>query len=351
MMFSLLLVMAIAAQAPGVRITAGADAGQVTVVATLPSAEVASAELSLGLVDDATGKAGPCVFGRVNRTADEVQFTPRHRLVPGNTYRAELRLANGASAATDYRVPRREQSAPVVERVYPTSDQLPANLLKFYLHFSQPMREGEQIFDQIHLLDDAGKPIEGPWRLTELWSDNAQRLTLYVHPGRIKTGVNLREQEGPVLLPGRKYTLVVTRDVRDNTGQGLADAFMKTFTTGPEVHAPIDLTAARLSPPAVGSREAVTLSFAQPLDRYLLARCVRVFDRDHQAVPGKVEITAAERRWEFVPDSPWRADEYRLRFDPVLEDLAGNSPDRIFDTDLGQSAPRQQSLTRVFQPR
>ncbi|MFN7131543.1 MAG: hypothetical protein ACK4N5_05630, partial [Myxococcales bacterium] len=57
-------------------------------------------------------------------------------------------------------------------------DVLPENLLKFYLHFSKPMRPTDAIFEQIELRTEDGKPVAAPWRRTELWSEDGKRLLL-----------------------------------------------------------------------------------------------------------------------------------------------------------------------------
>ena len=90
--------------------------------------------------------------------------------------------------------------------IFPSAEVLPANHLKFYVHFPEPMREGV-FLDYCALLDEHGQPVLEPFRETELWSDDRRRLTLWLHPGRQKAGVNLNVEFGPVLEPGRRYTL------------------------------------------------------------------------------------------------------------------------------------------------
>ena len=56
----------------------------------------------------------------------------------------------------------------------------------------------------------------------ELWDETDQVLIIYIHPGRIKWGLLLRETLGPVLLPGKEYSFVVRKTMLDAKGQQLA---------------------------------------------------------------------------------------------------------------------------------
>ena len=96
--------------------------------------------------------------------------------------------------------------ATVVRQVYPSADVLPENLLKFYIHFSAPMRSGD-IYRHIHLRDEAGKDIELPFLELgeELWNPAMTRLTLFIDPGRIKREFKPLEEIGPSLEIGRAH--------------------------------------------------------------------------------------------------------------------------------------------------
>lgn len=48
-----------------------------------------------------------------------------------------------------------------------------------------------------------------------LWDPEGRRLTLFLHPGRIKRGVAMHEALGLALRPGRRYRLVVDREAED----------------------------------------------------------------------------------------------------------------------------------------
>jgi hypothetical protein len=54
--------------------------------------------------------------------------------------------------------------------VYPTADTLPENLLKFYIHFSRPMRDGDAA-RHVALLDERGRAVSDAFLATdtELW--------------------------------------------------------------------------------------------------------------------------------------------------------------------------------------
>jgi hypothetical protein len=224
-----------------------------------------------------------------------------------------------------------------VERVYPTADRLPANLLRFYIHFSKPMREEREVFDRIRLLGDDGKEVPDPWRRVELWNEEATRLTLLLHPGRVKLGVALREAMGPVLQTGRAYTLEIGSGLLDAGNRPLGRAFAKRFTAVEDDRSRPAVADWKLGVPRAGTREPLVAAFPEPLDRWLLERCVRVLDGQGTRVPGRLAVGAEERSVSFTPERAWPAGACVLELDDALEDLAGNSPARLFEEDL--SAP------------
>jgi hypothetical protein len=270
----------------------------------------------------------------------------------GHKYRATLKVPGGETTVAEYRVPERPRTAPaVVEKIYPTAEVLPANQLKFYIHFSKPMRESSEIFDQVAILDGHGKTLPDPWRRTELWSTDARRLTLFIHPGRVKKRVNLREDLGPVLLPNETYTLRIDAAMLDALGQPLGKPFTKRFRTSTELHSRPMPAEWKVHAPPSGTRRPLKLDFPTPLDRALLDRFLIVLDADGKAVRGKIEVGFEERFWVFLPESDWSDSEYTVQVDENLEDLAGNTPQRLFDVDLEEATPAVPRLTLPFRPR
>lgn len=342
--------------APTIR--AVADPTRIEVAAALPDklrAQVPAGKLSqeqgerwlrFTLVDPDSGKDGPAILGAYERRQATLYFTPRYPLSHSQRYRATLE-----QSSNEYRVPARPlAAAAVIEKIYPTTDELPANQLKFYIHFSKPMRESKKIFDQMELLGPDGKPMPDPWRRTELWSADNKRLTLWIHPGRVKQGVNLRVELGPVLLPDKHYTLVIRPDLLDADGQPLGKAFTKKFHTIKEERTRPRLEDWKVQPPETGTTGPLIVKFPRPMDRALLDRFVSVVDDRERMVAGRIEVGAEEKSWLFHPRQPWQAESYRIVVDGQLEDLAGNTPLRLFDVDLDEPGAEPAKLTIAFQP-
>ncbi len=301
----------------------------------------ADAEVTLALLGD-DGSPGPPILGTADREGARYIFTPRFALAAGARYRA-----SAGAEHTDFRVAEAATNPPAtLAAVQPARAEVPANLLKFYLHFTRPMREGREVFTRIHLFDSRGLEVGAPWRDVELWTVDAKRLTLWIHPGRVKQGVNLREDLGPVLRPGERYTLVVDATMRDATGQPLGREFRHPFSTTAEVHARLDLAEWRLDPPRTGTREPLRVVSPVALDYALALRCL------HLSVGGSAALDDDGRTWTFTPTAPWKPGPHTLSADPWLEDLSGNTFERVFDTDLAAPLESRTPMTsREFSPK
>lgn len=239
-------------------------------------------------------------------------------------------------------------ASPRIAAIHPSSHILPANHLKFYIHFSEPMRQGV-FLDHCRLLDDQGREIHEPFRETELWSEDGRRLTLWLHPGRQKTGVNLNTEFGPVLVQGRRYTLVISGAWPSADGVRCDHDAQKAFFVGPRESLQLSVKSWRITPPPAGSRKPLLIRFPAPLDHALLQRCLRVVGEDGKTIAGTASTTDSERAWGLTPAQPWRNQKYRVLADAILEDLAGNSLARPFEVNL-QDPPLSKLPTTLELP-
>ncbi len=227
-----------------------------------------------------------------------------------------------------------------VTAVYPSADVLPENLLKFYIHFSAPMSRG-MAYDCVKLFDAEGKEVEMPFLELpeELWDPSGQRLTLLLDPGRIKSELLPRREVGPALQKGGRYALVVVESWLDAEGKPLTVGFRKEFTVGPPDTVMPRVADWQMHVPPANSRKPLSIVFPEPLDHGLLERVLSVV-RDGKTISGQVRISDHERRWHFIPDTPWTAGDYALVVETILEDLAGNNLKKPFEVDLLQHLDR-----------
>jgi hypothetical protein len=279
-------------------------------------------------------------------------FTPRFPLRSGE-FVAKLnpsRLTNDGTIAVEKRFSfshKPDGPPATVRQVYPTADTLPENLLKFYIHFTGPMRRGEA-YEHLRLLDAKGNVIERSFLELgeELWDRSGQRFTLLIDPGRIKQGLKPREDLGPVLEAGKGYTLVIDGRWKDAEGRPLGRDYKKNFRASAAIEQPIEPADWKLSPPPAGTRAPLTVTFPRPLDHALLLRVVYVMDAAGREVEGEIAVTEHEMRWQFIPRNAWTAGQYNLEVEQILEDLAGNSVGRTFEVDEERPAPVLQKRTR-----
>ena len=141
--------------------------------------------------------------------ATQLIFQPRFPLKPGVEYIAVL-LIESTSMRVDLQLPvAMAKPAPTfVTAIYPSGERLPQNLLRIYIHFSQPMSRGDS-YTHLELLDSDGNRVRSPFLELpqELWDPEQLRFSLLFDPGRIKKELSPRRDLGPPLLPGKTYTL------------------------------------------------------------------------------------------------------------------------------------------------
>ncbi|MBC7854990.1 MAG: hypothetical protein IAF94_16280 [Pirellulaceae bacterium] len=306
--------------------------------------------LALYVVDKSANQQAadlPSLLGKFEVDDDTLRFTPQFALLPGTRYRAVLQAEVLEGKRTDPKnavtleialaAPKRA-AATVVSRIFPSSDKLPENQLRFYLHFSQPMTKGEA-YTHLKLLKENGEAIELPFLELgeELWDARSKRLTLLIDPGRIKRGLKPREDVGPVLEAGQAYTLVVDAAWKDAAGEPLQAEFSKRFVAEKPVEVGIETAAWRIEPPAANTRQPLALKFPRPLDHALLHRTIVILDAAGKAVAGEIAVTQHERQWGFTPADPWESGDYSLEVDKVLEDVAGNRIGRAFELAEGET--------------
>jgi hypothetical protein len=301
--------------------------------------------LSVHTGDPAPDK--PAIAGSYDLDSDGLHFRPRFPFVSGVTYTARLDLG-GNVVVRSFEVAAPAGRAPRVLAVFPSADVLPENLLRFYVHFSQPM-EAKSAQRHVRLVDGDGAEVPLAFVDIEhgLWDPRQTRLTVLLHPGRIKRGVAPGERLGPPLRAGASYKLVVDASMSDTSGRPLGSTFEKSFRVSPADRVSPSRDGLRLDAPA-GRDEPLTVRLSEPLDEALLRRLVWVEDAAGRVLEGTIDVRNGETVWSFRPSAPWSPGAHAVRVNPALEDRAGNRFDRLFDretsgegTDPGPPSPSE----------
>ena len=274
-----------------------------------------------------------------------VRFTPIVPFEPGRSYvvafnpsAAPQGALKGAPALTEnVATPPAPRAAPVhVAEIYPSAQDVPANLLRMYIEFSGPMgtRPGQ---DYVRLVDGEGRDIADALLPldTDLWNGDRTRFTILFDPGRVKRGILPNRTMGRPLREGGTFSILVARDWPDAHGQPMADAFKKTYRVIPAREEGLSTAAWRVLPPAPGTRDALRVTFPAPLDRGLLQRALTIIHVDasgERTIAGDVTVEPGETAWRFAPADTWSTGNYVISVLPALEDPSGNRIGQAFET-------------------
>ncbi|HEY0740112.1 MAG TPA: hypothetical protein VGD40_01570 [Chryseosolibacter sp.] len=290
-----------------------------------------------------------------------VAFTPRFPFANNIDYLAMFHLEELARNTNEIYLPRISSnplrltfrlsppsaSPAEITAIYPTNSLLPENLLKIHITFSKPMTSG-MVYDKLKLLDEENREVEKPFLVLdqELWDADMKTLTVLFDPGRIKRGLKPNLEMKPALREGERYTLVVQEGWTDIDGLGTRNTYTKKFRcTEPD----------RSSPSVASYKVHAPLTSAAPLivelqeshDFILLSRHIVVRDVTGAIVEGVLSIGPNESTFQFVPKHPWVESKYTIEINPLLEDLAGNNLNRLFDEDLQRASSNRKTENRL----
>jgi hypothetical protein len=289
-----------------------------------------------------TDGSSPGVAGRYQTLEDGIRFLPHFPFERGLLYRARfdprpLACPDVSNVPTlEFSLPPEEtMSPPEVAHIFPSSEDLPENLLRFHVCFSNPMQRG-RVQAEISLIGPDGEPApDALYRApVELWDRSMRNLTILLDPGRLKRGVGPNRKLGPPLKSGQVYTLRVGAGMTDLPGNQLAKAVHRRFYVTDAVREPIAVEQWNIVPPEISSHQPLILTFPRPLDWALLSQSIAIVSTDEQPIEGRIVVDQCERRWSFTPTLPWLSGNYHVHIASGLEDVCGNTVFAAFDRPL-----------------
>jgi hypothetical protein len=291
----------------------------------------------------------------------DVKFTPRFPWAKGVKYEASFDLAQLAKNYNEVYIPPSRADVlkvefsltpsskviPKVIAVYPSSNVLPENQLKFHIAFNTPMTHGD-VYNFVKILDSKGAEVERAFLIVdqEFWDPEMKVVTLLLDPGRIKRGLKANVQMGAPLKAQEHYQLVVKAGWKNIDGVHTASNYTKPFHCVDADRKQIDISTWKITVPAVSTDELI-IDCSENLNYILASDGIRVTDEKNNPVEGDIVLREDESAIVFRPKARWSNGTYTVTVNPLLEDLAGNNLKRLFDEDM-QAAPRTIMTTRTF---
>ncbi len=271
-----------------------------------------------------------------------LSIQPRFNLKPGTAYVLDL---NGT--VLEILPPAAETTVPRLVGFAPSQAVIPANTLRLYLHFSEPMARG-QLRDAVALLGRDGTAVRSPFLNleAELWDPSQTRATLLLDPGRIKQGVGPNTQAGAPLVAGETYRLVFSDAMQSAAGAPLGQEASVAFRIGDAERRALVPEDWQILAPSAGSYAPVTVAFDRIIDSGAVLRLLTVKDPQGDPVRGQIETDGGG--WSLIPNQPWQGGTYKLIVDPELEDVSGNTIGAAFDAVTGTIGAKQEPITLTF---
>ncbi|WP_430966873.1 Ig-like domain-containing protein [Spongiimicrobium sp. 2-473A-2-J] len=272
------------------------------------------------------------VLGQFSIKEGACTFVPAVPFAEGQGYQ----IRQGSTTIGEFQIGRTKTERPKLLAIYPSADTVPENLLKIYLHFSEPMQEVGNALDFVsvtHREENREVPVFLELQ-SELWNADHNRLTLWLDPGRIKTNLIPNQERGLPLRKGNNYTISISKNWKDAHGMELGETGIKTFYVAHrdgERPLPEHWT---IHVPKPGSLEPLILDFNEAMDATLATETFQVHRSGENEIRGTYTLMNEERSLLFLPKEPWSKGSYTVIVESRLEDLAGNNLNHLFDSKL-----------------
>ncbi|MAA72932.1 MAG: hypothetical protein CL679_14525 [Bermanella sp.] len=275
------------------------------------------------------------IAGKYSVSHSLISFKPIFEFSSGQTYTVKYKLSLKDTHYLTETFIIQTDVAPTpahVTAIYPSGTTLPENILRFYIHFSEPMQPNvARKF--IKLVDENGNADNAAFMnfKQELWSPDRKRLTLLMDPGRIKRLVATNKTLGPALIEGKKYNLSVAEGWPAASGNSDLTAVSKTFIIGEALRSIPTINQWKIDKPTYNSIEPITIEFDRPFDFQQLHTNIVVTTSTGKLINGNVDVSETGKKWQFYPSQHWTTNKLKIAVNATLEDVAGNNFKDLLD--------------------
>ncbi len=272
------------------------------------------------------------IIGNINRQGDRLFFSP---LLPFQVETSYTIVFN--NTFYEFSIPLESNYKILsVQNLYPNSSELPSNLLKWYVEFSKPVNP-TNIYDHISLIDNRTQkkvdrallPLETP-----LLSNDGKLLTLWIEPGRQKRDLGPNKRLGKVLEIGESYTLKIDGNLKDAKGIPMKSDFRFSFKVSEADRTQPNINNWKFDLPKPNTENALIIHLNDNLDYGSLTHNLKIYDDENKHVEGVFTIDSNNKKVMFTPFNQWKSKSYVLKCNKLIEDVAGNNLERLFDRNV-----------------
>ena len=219
-----------------------------------------------------------------------------------------------------------------ITSIFPSKITLPANILKWYIQFSQPVSSAN-IYDHIYFLDKNGEKISRAILPLEnaLLDEESMLLTVWIEPGRQKRGLGPNERLGSVFEIGQPYSLVISKNLSDKNGIEMHEDIIHHFSISNNDRISPNPQQWEIKFPSTDSKNALQINFKESMDYGSAQQAFKIIDSSGEEIIGAWTWTTSESILSFTPEKNWTSGHYEIIVLTSIEDLAGNNLNRLFD--------------------
>lgn len=274
------------------------------------------------------------LLGTYSKEEDTIFFEPQFEMGDGLSFNAHFYYKND-TVKTFYKTPSINLNIGneiVIKEVFPRSNEIPKNILTFYVEFSEPMLEDESAFRYVNLYNENKEIIPHVWLNKSRWISDTI-LMLMIHPGRIKSGIKYYDNLGDVFYVGKKYYLEITDKTKPLHRDLKVKPFIKEFKIIEPTASSPKVLQNKFSIPRRNSKEKLKIVFDKPMDLYTIfgGISINIYNTDIN-IQGKFMSGSNDTEWYFIPEKPWAEKKYTLIFNKYVSDPSGNGLIKPFET-------------------
>jgi len=281
------------------------------------------------------------IIGTTTRDDTHTTFTP---LVPFDK-ETPYTLVNNEQAYV-FKIAKSNSDSPMqITGIYPSVNEVPANILKWYIKFSKPVNP-IKIYEHISFLDQDGKVIDRSILHlgAPLLSADGTLLTVWIEPGRQKRMLGPNRHLGSVFDSSKKYTIHIAGTLKDAEGLPIEKSVEHTFTTIESDRIKPSLAQWKIQPIEANTKNPLEIIVNEQLDYGSLLDAFSL-DFKGKQLNGNLSYNSKLKTIFFTPLNNWKKGIYNVKIESSLEDLAGNNLLHLFDRPLKENqneAPQQE---------